>query len=122
MRFLQGGVQTNVIPKEFTAVFDLRVATTVDHEEFEATIKQWCKEAGPDVTHSFERKSPKIEDTKLDESNPFWLAFKKTCDELDIKLEIGIFPGGTDSRFLREVSILIELITSKLLFILTFHF
>nr|XP_012218382.1 PREDICTED: aminoacylase-1 isoform X2 [Linepithema humile] len=100
-----GGVQTNVIPTDLTAMFDLRLAPTVDHEEFEATIKRWCEEAGPDVTYSFEEKNPKVENTKLDESNPFWIAFKKTCDEIGVKLEIGIFPGGTDSRFVRGVGI-----------------
>lgn len=102
---MQGGVQTNVIPIDLTAVFDLRLAPTVDHEEFEATIKRWCEEAGPDVTYSFEEKNPKVENTKLDDSNPFWIAFKKTCDEIDVKLEIGIFPGGTDCRYVRGVSI-----------------
>lgn len=102
--YLQGGVQTNVIPAELSAMFDIRVAPSVDHEEFEATIKRWCEEAGPDVTYTFKEKNPKIENTKLN-SNPFWIAFKKTCDEIGVKLEIGIFPGGTDSRFVRQVSL-----------------
>lgn len=117
LNLFQGGVQTNVIPKEFTAVFDVRIAPTVDHEEFEATIKRWCKEAGPDVTYSFEEKNPKVENTELNNSNPFWLAFKKSCDEMGIKLEIGIFPGGTDSRYVRSVSIL-----SSHLFFLNFSY
>jgi len=104
---LQGGVQTNVVPTELTAVFDVRVTPSVDHEEFEATIKQWCEEAGTDVTYSFEQKNPKVENTKLDDSNPYWIAFKKKCDEIGVNLEIGIFPGGTDSRFVREVSIVL---------------
>lgn len=103
---LQGGIQTNVIPAEFYATFDIRITPSVDHEEFEATIKRWCEEAGPDVTYSFEKKDPKVENTKLDDSNPFWLAFKKCCDEIGVELQIGIFPGGTDSRFVREVSTL----------------
>jgi len=86
-------------------MFDIRIAPSVDHEEFEATIKRWCEEAGSDVTYYFEEKNSKVENTKLDHSNPFWLAFKKTCDEMGIELQIGIFPGGTDSRFIREVSI-----------------
>lgn len=105
LSLFQGGVQTNVIPEELTAVFDLRLPPTVDHEEFEATIKRWCEEAGQDVTYSFEEKNPKVESTKLDDSNPFWIAFKKICAELGIELEIGIFPGGTDSRYVRSVSV-----------------
>ncbi|XP_070157695.1 aminoacylase-1 [Polyergus mexicanus] len=102
---ISGGVQTNVIPAEFYATFDIRITPSVDHEEFEATIKRWCEEAGPDVTYSFKQKNPKVENTKLDDSNPFWLAFKKCCDEIGVELQIGIFPGGTDSRFVREVGI-----------------
>lgn len=102
---LQGGVQTNVLPEELNAMFDIRLAPTVDHNEFENMIKRWCEEAGPDVTYVFEEKNPKIESTKLDSSNPFWLAFKKTCDEMGAELKIGVFPGGTDSRFVRGVSI-----------------
>ncbi|XP_020294472.1 aminoacylase-1-like [Pseudomyrmex gracilis] len=98
-----GGVQTNVLPEELNAMFDIRLAPTVDHDEFENTIKRWCEEAGPDVTYCFEEKNPKIENTKLDSTNPFWLAFKKTCDEMGAELKIGIFPGGSDSRFVRGV-------------------
>ncbi|GAB1867575.1 N-acyl-aliphatic-L-amino acid amidohydrolase [Camponotus japonicus] len=102
---ISGGVQNNVIPAELKATFDIRITPSVDHEELEATIKRWCEEAGPDVTYSFEAKDPKIENTKLDDSNPFWIAFKKTCDEIGVELKIAIFPGGTDSRYIREVGI-----------------
>ncbi|KAG7214002.1 hypothetical protein KM043_001372 [Ampulex compressa] len=102
---LSGGIQTNVIPTNLTAVFDVRIPPTVDHEKFEAMIKKWCEEAGTTVNYSFEQKNPKIESTKLDDRNPYWLAFKNTCDTLGINLEIGIFPGGTDSRYVRGVGI-----------------
>ncbi|XP_043487472.1 aminoacylase-1-like [Polistes fuscatus] len=102
---LKGGVQTNVIPNELIAMFDVRLDPSVDHDEFEAKIKKWCEEAGEGVFYTFEQKNPKIENTKLDDTNPFWIAFKRTCDSLDIKLKIGIFPGGTDSRYVRSVGI-----------------
>ncbi|XP_076684716.1 aminoacylase-1 [Andrena cerasifolii] len=102
---LKGGVQTNVVPTSLTAIFDLRLDPSVDHEAFETMIKKWCAEAGSDVTYSFEQKNPKIENTKLDDSNPYWIAFKKACDDLGITLLQGIFPGGTDSRYVREVGI-----------------
>ncbi|XP_076236670.1 aminoacylase-1 [Calliopsis andreniformis] len=102
---LKGGVQTNVLPTSLTAIFDLRLDPSVEHENFEEMIKKWCEEAGKNVTYSFEQKNPKIESTKLDDSNPYWLAFKKSCDSLGITLQIGIFPGGTDSRYVREVGI-----------------
>lgn len=31
-------MQSNVIPEKLTAVFDIRLAVTVDHEKFEATV------------------------------------------------------------------------------------
>ncbi|XP_031829899.1 aminoacylase-1 [Nomia melanderi] len=102
---LKGGIQTNVVPTSLTAIFDIRLDPSVDHDEFENMIKKWCNEAGSDVTYSFEQKNPKIESTKLDNSNPYWLAFKNVCDELKINLQMGIFPGGTDSRYVREVGI-----------------
>lgn len=102
---LRGGVQTNVVPTSLTAIFDCRLDPSIDHNEFEAMIKSWCQEAGADVTYTFEQKNPKIENTKLDDSNPYWIAFKKVCDDLGINLQIGIFPGGTDSRYVRYVGI-----------------
>lgn len=39
MRYsLQGGVQSNVVPEKLTAVFDIRLAVTVNHEEFEKMV------------------------------------------------------------------------------------
>ncbi|CAG4985660.1 unnamed protein product [Colias eurytheme] len=102
---VHGGVQSNVIPEKLTVVFDCRLAVDVDHEQFENRIKEWCKEAGEGVTYEFEQKNDKIECTKIDETNPFWVAFKSTADKLNLKLECRIFPGGTDSRYVREVGI-----------------
>ncbi|CAH0702542.1 unnamed protein product [Spodoptera exigua] len=79
---IYGGVQSNVVPEKLTAVFDIRLAVTVNHEEFEDMINKWCKEAGDGVTFDFEQKNHYVEVTKLDASNPFWLAFKAAADEL----------------------------------------
>lgn len=45
-------------------------------------VNDWCKEAGSDLWIEFEQKNPKIEVTKLDDSNPWWVAFKKECDAM----------------------------------------
>ncbi|KPJ05663.1 Aminoacylase-1, partial [Papilio xuthus] len=102
---ISGGVQSNVVPEKLTVVFDVRLAVTVDHEEFENKVTQWCKEAGDGVMFEFEQKNPNVECTKLDKSNPYWVAFKGVCDELELKLDCRIFPGGTDSRYVRRVGI-----------------
>lgn len=102
----QGGVQTNVIPNKLTAVFDIRIEPNVTQQDFEAKLDKWCREAGEGVYYTFEEKNNFVENTKLDDSNPYWLAFKNSCDDQKLNLEIGIFPGGTDSRYIREVSYL----------------
>lgn len=102
---IYGGVQSNVVPEKLTVVFDIRLAVTVNHDEFEKKINQWCKEAGEGVSIEFEQRNPCVPCTKLDASNPYWVAFKGAADELKLKLDCRIFPGGTDSRYIRRVGI-----------------
>ncbi|XP_053604968.1 aminoacylase-1-like [Plodia interpunctella] len=102
LTMLNGGIQNNVIPEKLTVSFDLRLATTVDHEEFENMIKGWCKEAGDNVSYKFDQKDPYVSPTKVDDTNAYWLAFKGTFDKLKLPLKVLTFPGGTDSRYVRE--------------------
>ncbi|XP_037892485.1 aminoacylase-1-like [Glossina fuscipes] len=102
---INGGVQSNVIPPQMEAVFDIRLAVHIDHSVFEKQLNQWCKEAGGDIELEFEQKEPKIEATKLDDSNIYWLALKKCLDDLGLHCGTRVFPGGTDSRYIREAGI-----------------
>ncbi|KAG5898148.1 hypothetical protein JTB14_034004 [Gonioctena quinquepunctata] len=102
---MRGGVQSNVIPPELVIVIDCRVPITVDIKKWEETLNGWCKEAGQGVYIEYEQKEDQIAATKIDHSNPFWVAFKKATDELGLKLKPQIFPGGTDSRYIREVGL-----------------
>ncbi|XP_011494772.1 PREDICTED: aminoacylase-1-like [Ceratosolen solmsi marchali] len=102
---IAGGVQNNVIPSSLFVVFDIRIDTNTDHKTFEDMLNKWCEEAGEGIYIKFIQKEKFVEVTKLDETNPFWLAMKKSCDKQNINLEIGIFPGGTDSRFIRDLGI-----------------
>jgi len=78
----------------------------VDHEQFEQQIKNWCEEAGGNVEMHFGQKDPKIAATATDDTNPFWVAFESiVVDELKLKIKTLVFPGGTDSRFIRQVGI-----------------
>lgn len=54
----------------------------VDFDKLKETFKQWCKEAGPGVWIEFELKQSKIPPTKLDDSNPYWMALKKATDKM----------------------------------------
>ncbi|XP_034488738.1 aminoacylase-1-like [Drosophila innubila] len=100
-----GGVQNNVVPPLLEVVFDIRVAITLDLAEFEKQIRDWCDEAGGDIELKFEMKNPYVEPTKIDASNPYWLAFKQTLDELGLKTRVRVFPGATDSRYVRHAGI-----------------
>ncbi|KAI8122699.1 hypothetical protein FF38_01384 [Lucilia cuprina] len=103
---LSGGVQSNVIPPFMQMGFDIRLAITVDHAEFEKQVRQWCVEAGGDIELEFEQKEPKVEPTKIDNSNPYWVAFHNCLvKDLGLKLTTLVFPGGTDSRHTRHVGV-----------------
>ncbi|KAI8422475.1 hypothetical protein MSG28_006298, partial [Choristoneura fumiferana] len=93
MTQIYGGVQSNVVPEKLSVVFDMRLAITVNHEEFENMIKQWCREAGDGVTYDFEQKNDKVDSTKLDAGNPYWIAFKAAADELYSDASIMTDPG-----------------------------
>ncbi|XP_047530872.1 aminoacylase-1-like [Vanessa atalanta] len=101
LTMINGGIQNNVIPEKLTASFDLRLALSVNFVEFENMIKQWCKEAGKDVTYEFEQKDEYVPPTRVDETNAFWVAFKAAIDQLNIPIKVRTFPGGTDSRYVR---------------------
>lgn len=38
----------------------------------------WCKEAGSDVKIEYQRKYAKAEPTVVNDTNPFWKAFRET--------------------------------------------
>ncbi|XP_039754767.1 aminoacylase-1-like [Pararge aegeria] len=101
LTMLHGGIQNNVIPEKLTASFDLRLALSVNFEEFENMIKQWCAEAGDSVTYEFEQKDHYVAPTSVDDTNPYWIAFKAAIEKLSVPLKVRTFPGGTDSRFIR---------------------
>ncbi|KAL3125025.1 hypothetical protein niasHT_000630 [Heterodera trifolii] len=102
---IEGGVQTNVIPAQFVAYFDMRVTPTDDFQQMEAMIAKWCKEAGPDVTFEFVQKGMCKSLTPTDASSPWWHAFSSALSEEKCAFSKEIFIGGTDARFLREKGI-----------------
>ena len=71
-----------MIPAEIKLVIDIRIDLSVDHIKFEEMIRKWCDEAGEGIEFTFEQKQPKVNPTKTDESNIYWLAFKKAIEEL----------------------------------------
>lgn len=63
-------------------VIDCRFPVTMNLKEWQKTLDQWCKEAGSDVWIEYEQKDPQVEVTKLDGTNPFWIAFENTSKEM----------------------------------------
>uniref|UniRef100_A0A8C4HJP6 N-acyl-aliphatic-L-amino acid amidohydrolase n=1 Tax=Dicentrarchus labrax TaxID=13489 RepID=A0A8C4HJP6_DICLA len=105
MTMVKGGVAYNVIPAEMDVSFDLRIPPTVNLQEFERQIKDWCKEAGEDVTYEFAQKHMNQNVTSTEENDPWWIAFSSACKAMNLTLEKEIFPAATDSRFIRAVGI-----------------
>ena len=102
--YSQGGVEINVLPNELSVAFDIRVAPDVNFTKFDKMIKGWLKEAGEGITYSIINRDIPVESTKLDESNPFWIAFKKTFEDHGLELQQVISAAASDARFLRAVS------------------
>lgn len=102
---VKGGVQVNVLPNELSVGFDIRVSPRTNFDKFENMIKEWLKESGEGVHYSIMTKDTPVESTKLDESNIFWLPFKKVFNDNDMKLDPQIKAGASDARFLRALGI-----------------
>ncbi|XP_073973329.1 aminoacylase-1-like isoform X2 [Rhodnius prolixus] len=102
---VKGGIQNNVVPPELVVGFDCRLSADTDLKEFEKWIDDVCVKAGKGVYPEYQQKQNAKALTKLDSSNPYWVTFKRECDRLGLKLKEAIFPGGTDSRFLRQIGI-----------------
>lgn len=94
--------QPNIIPSEAEAGIDIRCAITVDLEELDKKIKQWAEKYSIEI--EFLQKLPAHLVTPL-ENNHWWDDFTETCKEMNFDIQKKIFPGGTDSRFLRRKGI-----------------
>ncbi|XP_017131342.1 aminoacylase-1A [Drosophila elegans] len=99
---LSGGVQSNVVPPLFEAIFDMRLSITLDLVAFEKQIRDWCEEAGGGIEIEFTQKEAYVAPTKMDDSNPYWIALKAAIDELGLKIKPIVCFGVTDSRFIRQ--------------------
>lgn len=101
LTMLEGGIQNNVLPPELSVMFDIRLALEVNHDDFLEQIKTWCSEAGGNIEIEFEQKDNYVAPTQLTPDNIFWIAFKSAVDQMGLKVKTKVFPGGTDSRFIR---------------------
>ncbi|XP_058535058.1 aminoacylase-1 [Ochotona princeps] len=102
---LEGGVAFNVVPATMSASFDIRVAPDVDMKAFEQQLQAWCQAAGEGVTFEFIQKWMGARITPTDNSNPWWAAFSGACKDMNLSLQLDIFPAATDSRYIRAAGI-----------------
>lgn len=79
---IHGGVQSNVVPPEYKVTSDIRIPLDVDHVEFEKTLRKWCDEISEGIVIEFEQKQPKVPPTKIDKTNPYWVAFEEAINKL----------------------------------------
>ncbi|KAK5645354.1 hypothetical protein RI129_006654 [Pyrocoelia pectoralis] len=100
LTILHGGVQNNVIPDEFTLVFDTRVPDE-DFEKFEDNVAQWCKDAGKNVWVEDLRRDDKYPNTAADDSNIFWVAFKEAVQLEGYKVDLEILSANSNARLYR---------------------
>jgi len=109
---LAGGVQHNVVPAELSAGFDVRLAPSVDHVEFEAMLNSWLAEAAAatggtsadgSLRLEFLQKGKLVPCADVSSANPWWRAFSRSCAAQGVRLgRPAIFPAATDSRYIRD--------------------
>lgn len=102
---IEGGKQNNVVPPVLSVVFDVRISLNDDIGEFVEMITDFCRKAGKNIEIEYEQQNEKVEPTPIGSKNAWWNTFKKSCDDLGIKIETRIFPGGTDGRFFRAIGL-----------------
>lgn len=78
----QGGIQTNIVPSEISLSFDVRFSVDTDLVKSEEMIEEYCKEAGEGTYVTYDAKEHQVPITKIDDSNPWWNAFKHACDKM----------------------------------------
>lgn len=86
LTIINGGCQINVVPTELSVSFDIRLAIDVDNERMKKTVKEWCRNAGPGVNVKFKDNPIRVKPTKVDNSNPWWVAFKTECDKMYVEV------------------------------------
>lgn len=93
------------IPPEVILGFDCRLHKGADFQRFETWVNDVCREAGDGVWVETKTKHHVTCFTQMDQSNPWWVAFKSAVDELEVKIQIMTCPGHTDISYVRELGI-----------------
>lgn len=63
----------------------------MNHFEFIVQLDCWCEQAGGNITIAYIARSPKEPLTKVDNSNPFWVAFKSAIDSMQVFNQVDVY-------------------------------
>ncbi|CAE8714205.1 unnamed protein product [Polarella glacialis] len=97
----------NVIPNEAEAGFDVRITPHLKPKDFSALLDKWCQEE-EGITWQFAPWTRPLHEhftTAVDDSNPWWVAFRDIVVGMGVQVEPEVFPAATDSRFIRQLGI-----------------
>ena len=105
LTLMDGGVQVNVVPDQFSLSYDMRITPTTNIDQFEAEVRGWLAEAGADIELEFLCKFTDQTLTPVDDGDPWYSAMKEAFAKHNLRVRPQIFPAGTDSRYLRQLGI-----------------
>ncbi|PVV03843.1 hypothetical protein BB560_001654 [Smittium megazygosporum] len=100
---IDGGVQANVVPENFSAVVDIRVNPHVQIDEFNNYLKDLTKKHDVELQYIDTPRQGQM--TDISEKNKYWVTLQKVLQSKGLKTIDAIFPAATDSRYLRDAGI-----------------
>ncbi|RKP39517.1 aminoacylase-1 isoform a [Dimargaris cristalligena] len=103
LTMLHCGKQVNVVPESVEASFDIRVTPFTDFNAFDAYLHKLAQDHGVEL--EFIQKYTARNITDLDDNNPWWGVIQNVTKQLDIALDVDVFAGATDARFVRPLGI-----------------
>lgn len=81
----------------------MRVSPLLGQEGFQKVLEDWTDQEGLEV--SFEEKAPMPPASPANPEDLYYDIISETLQEFDISHKVEIFPGATDSRYIREAGI-----------------
>jgi N-acyl-L-amino-acid amidohydrolase len=97
-----GGTANNVVPDTLWAYYNIRISPTTGSQNTKNLINKWASRTGVNITY-LNDIDPTI--SPNDSTAHFYNTVIKATKDFGVKVKTQVFPGGTDSRFLRQVGI-----------------
>jgi N-acyl-L-amino-acid amidohydrolase len=99
---MSGGTANNVVPDTLWAYYNIRVSPTIGSQATKNLLNKWASRAGVNLTY-FNDADPTM--SPNDSNTHFYSTLIKSTKEFGYNVKTQVFPGGTDSRYLRESGI-----------------